>query len=302
MARGHRDKHSERHHDGYDDRHDRRHEDTSSGRGDGAAAQAPRAALRAASGTALAAAAAVALGWWLAVVAAALLAQTRSAVPLAPEQALTLVAALLGLATATWLAVCVLLGTLAHLPGPAGAIGRRAAAAVAPTFTRRVAAILAGAALAGAVAPGTATAGDAGHAAVSAVGAPPAALSPAFAPSEPGHAAPPQPATPAWRAQSQPESAPSPGWVPDRPVVRPQPSPSLLAAAPPADESPGVVVLRGDTLWDIARAHLGPDATDAEVAQEWPRWHDANRSVIGPDASLLLPGQLLHAPSREVTP
>jgi nucleoid-associated protein YgaU len=56
------------------------------------------------------------------------------------------------------------------------------------------------------------------------------------------------------------------------------------------------VVRRGDTLWDVVRHHLGPDATDAEVAAEWPRWHAANRDVIGADPDLLLPGQVLHAP------
>ena len=303
MAHGHDDRH-DRHDARNGERHDARQP---SGRDEEAAVRPARASLRAATGSAVAAVAAGALGWWLAVVAADLLAQTRSPVPLAPEQALTLLAALVGLATATWLAVGVLLGALAHLPGPAGALGRRAAAAVAPAFTRRAAAILVGASLGGALAPGTATAGDAAPAApaVSAAGASSMALSPAFSPSDPGRAralaGPATPATPAWRAQAEPQTAPTPGWVPDRPVVRPQPSPSLLTSAPPADERPGVVVRRGDTLWDIARAHLGPDATDAEVAAAWPRWHDANRSVIGPDASHLLPGQLLHPPSPAVT-
>ena len=58
------------------------------------------------------------------------------------------------------------------------------------------------------------------------------------------------------------------------------------------------MVRRGDTLWAIARQHLGPGATDAEVAQEWPRWHHANRAVIGPDPDRLLPGMVLQAPAR----
>ena len=56
------------------------------------------------------------------------------------------------------------------------------------------------------------------------------------------------------------------------------------------------MVRRGDTLWAIARQHLGPGATDAEVAQEWPRWHHANRAVIGPDPDRLLPGMVLQRP------
>jgi nucleoid-associated protein YgaU len=57
-----------------------------------------------------------------------------------------------------------------------------------------------------------------------------------------------------------------------------------------------VVVHRGDTLWDIARRHLGPGASDAEVAAAWPRWYATNQHVIGPDPDVLLPGQVLRAP------
>jgi nucleoid-associated protein YgaU len=65
------------------------------------------------------------------------------------------------------------------------------------------------------------------------------------------------------------------------------------AGAPPSAE---VVVHRGDSLWSIARRHLGAGATDTEVAAAWPHWYAANRDVIGPDPDLLLPGQVLHAP------
>ena len=79
------------------------------------------------------------------------------------------------------------------------------------------------------------------------------------------------------------------GWTPDRPVPTHRRSAHEEAAARlvtgparaerrVADE---VVVRRGDTLWDIAARHLGPDASAAEVAAEWPRWHAANRDVIG---------------------
>ena len=59
-----------------------------------------------------------------------------------------------------------------------------------------------------------------------------------------------------------------------------------------------VVVRRGDSLWDIAARHLGADASAAEIATEWPRWHAANAAVIGPDPDLLLPGQRLLPPHR----
>ena len=79
------------------------------------------------------------------------------------------------------------------------------------------------------------------------------------------------------------------------------------AAAPSSGSSPAprgpatpsleeVVVRRGDSLWDIAARHLGADASAAEIATEWPRWHAANAAVIGPDPDLLLPGQRLLPP------
>jgi nucleoid-associated protein YgaU len=44
---------------------------------------------------------------------------------------------------------------------------------------------------------------------------------------------------------------------------------------------------------------LGPHASVADIAGSWPRWHAANRSTIGPDPDLILPGQLLRPPSPE---
>jgi nucleoid-associated protein YgaU len=58
------------------------------------------------------------------------------------------------------------------------------------------------------------------------------------------------------------------------------------------------VVRRGDTLWDIARRHLPAGAGPSRVARAWPRWYAANRGVVGPDPSLILPGQRLLVPGR----
>ncbi|WP_251150307.1 LysM peptidoglycan-binding domain-containing protein [Cellulosimicrobium sp. Marseille-Q4280] len=58
-----------------------------------------------------------------------------------------------------------------------------------------------------------------------------------------------------------------------------------------------VVVLRGDTLWDIAARSLPTAATDADVAAAVARWHAANAAVIGGDPDLIRPGQVLVAPS-----
>lgn len=263
----------------------------------------------AACGAAVAATGAAGLGWWLTAAAAALLDAARSPVPLSPEDAVALLAACLGLLLLLWLALGVLATVLSLLPGRVGAAARRIADRVAPALSRRLAAVIVGASLGGALAPGTALARD-GRIVPSAVVT--AAVSPNFAPEAPAFPA----ATggPGWGPAAEPVpdrvtapagvadrgAAPAPGWVPDRPLVRRQASPRLMATSPPREERQGVVVRRGDTLWAIARQHLGPGATDAEVAQEWPRWHRANQAVIGPDPDRLLPGMVLQAPSRAV--
>lgn len=74
----------------------------------------------------------------------------------------------------------------------------------------------------------------------------------------------------------------------------------LGADLPPLDRPAGdayvVTVGPGDCLWSIAGRHLGPQATDAEIAAAWPRWYVTNREVIGADPNLLHPGQQLMAP------
>jgi LysM domain len=108
-----------------------------------------------------------------------------------------------------------------------------------------------------------------------------------------------------------------PGWSPDRPAAADPdhaehldppaaesnldtPEPTAGGSARRSGGAAGrlvtVVVHRGDTLWDLAARHLGPGATDAQVATEWPRWHATNRSTIGPDPDLILPGQRLRVP------
>lgn len=100
-----------------------------------------------------------------------------------------------------------------------------------------------------------------------------------------------------------PKSLPDPQWRPTAPVAEP----GLLAprthrgAEHPTTQRAAVVVAPGDSLWSIAASHLGPLATDVEVAAAWPLWHEANRSVIGHDPNVLLPGQILQTPSQAVT-
>lgn len=102
---------------------------------------------------------------------------------------------------------------------------------------------------------------------------------------------------------SAPPSSFNPGWQPSAPVV----DPGLLAAPaaraalpaqqPVGEGNGGVAVLSGDSLWDIVSGYLGPGASDVDIALEWPRWYEANKSVIGPDPDTLLPGQVLLPPA-----
>lgn len=91
-----------------------------------------------------------------------------------------------------------------------------------------------------------------------------------------------------------------PSWQPTTPL----PGGGLLVkksregrSSPSATAQVETVVEPGDSLWTIAARHLDPHASDASVAEAWPRWYEANRSVIGEDPELLQPGQVLKAPS-----
>jgi nucleoid-associated protein YgaU len=66
-------------------------------------------------------------------------------------------------------------------------------------------------------------------------------------------------------------------------------------STPPTSDDE-VIVHRGDTLWSIAERHLGPAATNAEIARDWPHWFTANRDVIGNDPDHLVPDERLHPP------
>ena len=52
-----------------------------------------------------------------------------------------------------------------------------------------------------------------------------------------------------------------------------------------------------DTLWAIAEKVLGT-REPARIARFWPRIHRLNRALIGPDPSLIMPGQALDLPDE----
>jgi nucleoid-associated protein YgaU len=194
--------------------------------------------------------------------------------PASPADGILLMAGLGGTLLSLWLGLGMTLSALSALPGALGRASRQLAARVAPAVMRKVVAFVLGTTLTAALIPGTAAAGlrhDARPGIVAAglaVAAPDASFR--FI-SDPPHVV------------STVDAAPPPAWSPTRPEHHGQAV---------------VVVLRGDTLWSIAARHLGPAARAAEINAEWPRWLAANRGVIGDDADLILPGQLLRPPAR----
>lgn len=77
--------------------------------------------------------------------------------------------------------------------------------------------------------------------------------------------------------------------APDRPVA--------TAASPDH-----VVVVPGDTLWDLARESLPGDADAADVVARWQEIYAANRDVVGADPDLIRPGMRLLLPERAARP
>ena len=58
-----------------------------------------------------------------------------------------------------------------------------------------------------------------------------------------------------------------------------------------------VTVQPGDSLWRIAARVLPRGTSAAVIERSWHRWYAANRTVIGPDPSLIQPGQHLTPPT-----
>lgn len=96
-----------------------------------------------------------------------------------------------------------------------------------------------------------------------------------------------------WAVSAPAHVAPAPpmdlGWAP-RATTAP--------AAPLPDRTAGdeVVVHRGDSLWSLAAARCGQDASPGDVLAEQRRLYAANSDVIGEDPDQLQPGQVLRLP------
>ena len=227
------------------------------------------------------------------------------------DEALTALVAGLALLVTAWLSLAVVGELLARVPGRVGRAARAVATAVTPVLVRRTLALLLGAGVAAGLGQGDASAASVGLVVPQATPNPGPGARPLpdpgwlLAPPAPQSSGTSSPHDQGLRAPlaataSPTVTAPDPGWVPSAPTTRPQPDVRVLSPAPrsrPDDDTTAeVVVRRGDSLWSIAARHLGPDPSEAEIAEAWPAWYAANREVIGPDPDLLLPGQVLHAP------
>lgn len=87
-----------------------------------------------------------------------------------------------------------------------------------------------------------------------------------------------------------------------QPPAGPQPAAGPVIVRASAAEPDRVTVRPGDSLWRIAEATLrdhGLPAGDADVAAYWPRIHDANRALVGPDPHLVRPGVPLVLPAPD---
>ncbi len=216
--------------------------------------------------------------------------------PLRPDEVLVPAVALSALFVVVWLSCCLSLELLAHVPGAVGRCAAHAAALVTPRQVRRLSVALLGLGMAA----GLGSSPSAAATPAPALSAPSPAPGPGAVPDDaPGLPTLPDPGFGS-HTEPRPRSVPDPGWVPSAPAVRAQPDVRVLTPAPrgePAPDQPHeVVVHRGDSLWSIAARHLGPEASDGEIARAWPAWYAANREVIGADPDLLLPGQVLRTP------
>jgi resuscitation-promoting factor RpfA len=110
-------------------------------------------------------------------------------------------------------------------------------------------------------------------------------------------------------AIEQPLSPQWGGTAPDAPaptIAAPTIAASTIAAptiaastiAAPTIATPTHLVVRGDSLWRIAKSRLPQGASDTEITRAWQAIYWLNRATIGSDPGLIYPGQILNLPSE----
>ena len=124
-----------------------------------------------------------------------------------------------------------------------------------------------------------------------------------------------------WRPTSSAPASPTPSPTPSE---RSAPSPSTsrtepdepTKSAPPtsaesrASTAPDTgatserthTVQPGESLWSVTARLLPAGSSPSEIAQAWPALYHANKDVIGPDPSLIHPGEELSVPTSLTAP
>lgn len=139
----------------------------------------------------------------------------------------------------------------------------------------------------------------------------PNALTPVASSDLPTHdEAPEEPDAPAPPTTPAPPPDPAPGPAPSAPApaaagVPEAPGPAAPPPAPAASAPPAHTVVRGDSLWSIAAAHLASSTGRevgaipvAELALYWVRVCDANRANLrSGDLDLIYPGEVVTLPA-----
>jgi LysM domain len=200
-------------------------------------------------------------------------------VPADPVAPVIAVLSLVAEVMAGYLLALLMLRSLSLLPGPLGRLTGRAVLLASPRTLHRLLDVLAGGAL---LAQATL---------VAMPGAPsgrgPIALHHTTAPAPTACGRPAELGRGGGPAQARPgprrSAAPLPPWL----------------EGGPSNATPQHTTVReGDTLWEIAAAHLAPaDRSLPRVNRYWQRIYRANRSVIVVDPDLIRPGTHLDVPA-----
>lgn len=102
--------------------------------------------------------------------------------------------------------------------------------------------------------------------------------------------------SPAWPLSPAASSPLDPAWpLSDPSPAAPEEPPEAPPESPTESATQHHVVVKGESLWQIATQQQ-PDASDAQLARAVEELTAANRTLIGTDANLILPGQRLVLP------
>ena len=217
-----------------------------------------------------------------------------------PVASVLAVMALTGELLVGYVTVVLVLGSLGKLPGSTGRLAARLASLVTPAVVRQLLDLLVGGALLAQATLATPPGAPPGHR-WSGVYLSPTASSLFSGPVTVRDSAPTSPGagTLGWPVDStEPVGArPAPRWSA-------APLPPWLGGGPskagPSQAARTYTVEAGDTLWDIAAAHLdAEERSAAAIHRYWQRIYGANRPAVGADPDLIHPGGRLVVPPHD---